>query len=155
MKILITGGTGFVGSYLTAYLEERGDHLTILTRNPGKYSDTEQRAYRSLHDDLAPYAGQCDAIINLAGENLFDQRWTGEVKRRIRASRVDITKSLVDAVSRAEKRPKVMVSASAVDYYGDQGNKVVDESHPPGKGFLSEVCLEWEQAADAATGSAG
>lgn len=151
MNILITGGTGFIGSYLIKHLEDRGDSVLILTRNPGKYEDTESRSYHKLDDDLTELVEEADAIINLAGENLFDQRWTRAAKERIKASRIDITKSLVDAVAKAEQKPEVMISSSGVNYYGAQGEKEIDETHPPADDFLARLCVEWEQTASEVT----
>lgn len=151
MKVLITGGTGFIGSYLCKYLEERGDSVMVLTRNPRKYSDTGNRSYHKFNNDLPELVEKVDAIINIAGENLFDQRWTKAAKERIRSSRIDVTKALVDAVSKAEKRPDVLVSGSAVNYYGPQGDKEIDETHAPTDDFLGRLCVEWEQAALEAT----
>ncbi len=151
MKVLITGGTGFIGSYLCKHLEDRGDSVMILTRNPRKYSDTESRSYHKLDNELPELVEQADAIINMAGENLFDQRWTKTAKERIRSSRLDITKALVEAVGKAEKRPDVLVSGSGVNYYAPQGDNEIDETHAPADDFLARLCVEWEQAASEAT----
>src|SRR5699024_4516319 len=90
---------------------------------------------------------QNDAVINLVGENIFGQRWTETVKKRIYASRIENTRRLVDAIEKATNRPKVMVSASAVGYYGDRGNDVLDEQEPAGTDFLAKLCIDWEQTA--------
>ncbi len=151
MNILITGGTGFIGSYLIKHIEARGDSAMILTRNPNKYKDTDTCTYHKVDDDLTELVEKADAIINMAGENLFDQRWTQSAKERIKSSRIDITKSLVDAVAKAEQKPDVMVSSSGVNYYGGQGEKEIDETHPPADDFLARLCVEWEQTASEVT----
>ena len=101
--------------------------------------------------NIAPVAvlEQADAVVHLAGEPVA-QRWSQETKRRIRASRVDGTLRLVEALGQCSRRPAVLVSASAVGYYGDRGGEELAESSPPGKGFLPEVCIEWERAARSA-----
>lgn len=149
MVVLITGGTGFVGTYLTDYLISKGHKVRILTRNPGKYQalQSENRLYIRIRDDLKPEIEKSDVVINLAGENLFDQRWTDTVKKKIMQSRVGITGSLARGIQEADKKPVVMISASGSDYYGDQGDEIITEESPPGSGFLTEVCLAWENAA--------
>ena len=147
MNILITGGTGFIGGYLCSYLEERGERLMLLTRNPDKYTDTETRTHHRVDSKLVPLMDEADAVINLAGENLFDQRWTSEVKKRIRTSRIEITSSLVKAISESEKPPEIMVSASGINYYKPRGDDEIDENSPPGDDFLAQVCVDWEETA--------
>lgn len=149
MVVLITGGTGFVGTYLTDYLISKGHKVRILTRNPGKYQalQSENRLYIRIRDDLKPEIEKSDVVINLAGENLFDQRWTDTVKKKIMQSRIGITGSLARGIQEADKKPVVMISASGSDYYGDQGDEIITEESPPGSGFLTEVCLAWENAA--------
>jgi uncharacterized protein (TIGR01777 family) len=92
-----------------------------------------------------------DAVVHLAGESIAEGRWTDEKKKRIRESRVKGTRLLGDALANLTKPPKVMISASAIGYYGDRGDEVLTESSAPGKGFLSDVCLEWEKATALAT----
>jgi uncharacterized protein len=149
MVILITGGTGFVGTYLTDYLLSQGHKVRILTRNPARYEalQREDRLYIRIREDLKPEIERCDVVINLAGENLFDQRWTSSVKKKIMQSRIGITGSLVKGIRKAKKKPVLMISASGADYYGDQGDEEITEDSAPGKGFLTEVCLAWESAA--------
>ncbi|TVQ13761.1 MAG: TIGR01777 family protein [Balneolaceae bacterium] len=149
MVILITGGTGFVGTYLTEYLLSKGHKVRILTRNPARYEalQSEDRLYIRIREDLKPEIERCDVVINLAGENLFDQRWTSPVKKKILRSRIDITNSLVKGIKKAKKKPVLMISASGADYYGDTGDELITEQSAPGTGFLTEVCLAWEEAA--------
>jgi uncharacterized protein (TIGR01777 family) len=91
-----------------------------------------------------------DAVVHLAGENIADGRWTDEKKRRIRESRVQGTRALCEALAQLENKPKVLVCASAIGYYGDRGETLVDENSSAGGGFLSDVCQEWEQATEPA-----
>lgn len=152
MKVAITGATGLIGTRLVAALRERGDTVLALSRDP-------DRARERLEVEAAgpdPVSGAApvealsgtDAVVNLAGESLV-QRWSTEVKERIRASRADRTRRLVAALEDAEPRPRVLVSASAAGYYGDRGADELDESEPPGEDFLASVCVDWERAADA------
>ncbi|AXJ00781.1 hypothetical protein CYPRO_1530 [Cyclonatronum proteinivorum] len=150
MHISITGGTGLVGSSLVALLLAEGHEVTILTRNPGKHSKNinHQKAHLASYDNLASVVEKSDAIINLAGHNLFDQRWNEVIKSKILKSRVKTTRAVVDAIGEAQNKPKVLVSASAVGYYGSRGDTVLDEDSPAGDDFLARVCLQWEEEAD-------
>jgi uncharacterized protein (TIGR01777 family) len=147
MKILITGGTGFIGSRLADLFESNGDEITILTRSPEKYaSKFPKRNFVTLEGLPSAMEGQY-AVVNLAGENLFDQRWSDEIKERILKSRTRITGAIVEAINNAEKKPSVFVSASAVGFYGDNGDKKLIEEHQPGDDFLADVCVAWEEEA--------
>ncbi|HAH52478.1 MAG TPA: TIGR01777 family protein, partial [Balneola sp.] len=115
MSILITGGTGFIGQELRETLLKKGKNLVIITRDPKKYEDesaTNQR-FISWDSDLTKEMENCEAVISLAGENIFGQRWNEDVKKRIYDSRIDSTRSLVEAMEKAEKKPSVFISASA------------------------------------------
>ena len=149
MKIFITGGTGFIGWQLTKSLMDHGHHLTIVSRNPEKYRiyESERRTFVAWQTDISELISQSDAVINLAGENLFDQRWTESVKRQIRSSRINVTTALLEGINKAKKKPKVLLSASAVGYYGDQGEDFVTEQSSNGQDFLAELCQEWEDEA--------
>ncbi len=146
MHILITGGTGFIGNYLVNTLLSRGDTVTIITRTPGKYS-RKGVAYASWDDDLAAIMETVDAVINLAGSNLFDNRWTESVRESILNSRIKATSRMVSAIKSAKNKPTVFISGSAVGYYGPRGSDVLDESQPPGQDFLAKVCVAWEHEA--------
>lgn len=154
MNILITGGTGFIGSYLRTYLLRDGHLLTIVTRSPQKYQDetAKNQYFVSWEDNLVAEMEKADAVINLAGSSIFGKRWTDEVKNRIHSSRIKCTQQLVEAIEQADDRPSVMVSASGADYYGDSGDDILDEKSEPGDSFLSHVCVDWEQAAQPVTG---
>jgi|AntRauTorcE11897_2_1112592.scaffolds.fasta_scaffold02621_3 uncharacterized protein (TIGR01777 family) len=149
MNILITGGTGFIGSELCAMLLQQGHYLTIITRSPKQHAEEQAKNQQFISWDanLTEVMEKADAVINLVGENIFGQRWTDEVKERIYSSRIDNTQRLVSAIKQSEDPPNVMVSASAAGYYGGRGTDVLDEEEPPGKGFLSKVCVDWEKAA--------
>lgn len=145
-KVLITGGTGFIGKYLTQILLREGHYITIVTRSPDKYSEKQarNRSFIGWDDELKSAMNEHDVVINLVGENLFGQRWTDEVKQRIYSSRIDSTKELVDAMRESERKPALFISASAVGIYGDSGDKILDESAPAGDDFLAKVCVDWE-----------
>lgn len=145
-KILITGGTGFIGKYLTQTLLKEGHYITIITRSPDKYTEkqSKNRSYIGWEDDLKSAMDEHDIVINLVGENLFGQRWTDEVKQRIYDSRIDSTKLLTDAMSESESVPELFISASAVGIYGDNGDQILDESASAGDDFLAKVCVDWE-----------
>jgi uncharacterized protein len=147
MNVTVTGASGLIGSRLVARLRDRGDDVTTLSRNPAS-----SHALRWLPEqEPAPAAALngSDAVIHLAGENVA-QRWSDEAKRRIRSSRELGTRNLVAGIEAAEPRPRVLVSASAVGYYGPHGNEEVDERTPAGDDFLAEVCVIWEREAQRA-----
>jgi uncharacterized protein (TIGR01777 family) len=135
---LIAGGSGLIGQRLASHLQRRGDTVTILSRNP----NAEAR-----WDNLAEWVAKSDVIVNLAGENLFGARWSPEVKQRLVSSRVDSTARIVDAIRSAETRPAVLISASAVGYYGDRGQAELTEDSAPSDDFLARLCVDWEDAA--------
>lgn len=153
MQILITGGTGFVGTELRNMLLKEGHILIVITRSPDKYAQESARNQRFIgwNAELADAMEEADVVINLAGESIFGQRWTDEVKRKIRSSRIDVTNQLVEAIGNAQNGPDLLVSVSGVDFYGDRGDDIIDEDTPTGNTFLAEVCREWEDAAKEAT----
>ncbi|HVS11007.1 MAG TPA: TIGR01777 family oxidoreductase [Planctomycetota bacterium] len=146
-KILVTGGTGFIGSRLINALVAHGDGVTIVSREPERHRNARSGVdYADWLPDLARY----QAVVNLAGEPIFGKRWNAEQKARVRSSRVEGTRRLVEAMRTVEKRPAVLVSASAVGYYGDRGAELLPESAPPGNDFMAEVCKAWEAEAQRA-----
>ncbi|HBQ61561.1 MAG TPA: TIGR01777 family protein [Balneolaceae bacterium] len=153
MNILITGGTGFIGEELRMLLLKEGHNLVIVTRSPAKYESesAKNQQFVSWDDDLSVHMNEMDAVINLAGENLFGQRWTDAVKKRIMNSRVESTRTLVEAMRKAENRPEVFVSASASGIYGDKGDEVLTEEASSADDFLAEVCKNWEAESQKAT----
>ena len=146
-RILVAGGTGFVGTKLRAALIARGHWLAIATRTPeAPRVHNSGMEYVPWLPDLSRY----DAVVNLAGENLFSARWNADVKARIRASRIDTTRKIVEALAAASKRPPVLINASAIGVYGDQGERPLPESGAHGSDFLAEVCTAWEREAERA-----
>lgn len=148
MNVLLTGASGFIGSALTSRLSKSGHRVVSLRRASvgGEARPTWNPAVGQIQ--LEP-AGALDAVVHLAGENIA-QRWTTAAKQRIRASRVDATRLLCEALGRLPQPPRVLVCASATGFYGDRGDEVLDESSGPGTGFLPEVCQAWEASAGAA-----
>ncbi len=150
MKVLLTGASGLIGSAVAAALQARGDAVRFLVRREPISGDCEFRwDPESNWVDRDAFEG-VDAVIHLAGRSVASGRWNEPVKRGIRESRVLGTQAIVAAMQDARHRPSVFLSASAVGYYGDKGDEWVDETAPPGKGFLCEVCTSWESAAIAA-----
>ncbi|MQX53776.1 TIGR01777 family oxidoreductase [Alcanivorax sediminis] len=149
MKILITGGTGFIGQHLCRRLAAHGHELIVLTRRPRRASKLlpeDSRVVETL--DAISNEERIDGIVNLAGESLFAGRWTDRRKQTLFDSRVGVTQSLVSLVARLERKPAVLVSGSAVGFYGDAGNAELNEDSPARKkdfGYL--LCDAWEQAA--------
>ncbi len=148
-QILITGGTGFIGGYLCEELTRKGHFLTIITRSPEKYQEEEAKnqRYISWDDDLTEQMEKSDVVINLAGENLFGQRWTDDVKDRLYNSRIEGTRKLVEAMKAADNRPDLFISASGVNYYKGNGDELIDESGEAGDDFLADICINWEKEA--------
>jgi uncharacterized protein len=151
MRVLVTGASGFLGSRVCDALLARGDEVVGLSRDIDRARETNPtvtwHAWQpAVERPPAESLVGADAVVNLVGEPI-DQRWTDEAKRRIRESRERGTKNLVDAISAADPRPGVLVSQSAVGYYGDRGDALVDESTPPGDAFDSQVCVDWEAVA--------
>ena len=151
MRALVTGATGLIGKHLLGKLE----NPVVLSRNPDearrRLGNIEAHAW---NPESGPAPAEAlrgvEAVFNLAGEPVFEGRWTDEKKRRIRDSRVAGTHNLVSALALLETRPKVLVSASAVGYYGDRGDEELDETSTPGRDFLAQVCVDWEREAMAA-----
>jgi uncharacterized protein (TIGR01777 family) len=150
MIVLITGATGFIGRALMARLAAEGHDLRVLTRNPEATQPrlpARARAFAWTSGGPVPDEAMhgADAVIHLAGENVGQWPWTRARKRRILESRVHGTRRLVEAMGRVERKPAVFVAASGAGYYGDAGEQRLDESAPPGRGFLAEVCVAWER----------
>ncbi|QJD28636.1 TIGR01777 family oxidoreductase [Methylococcus geothermalis] len=154
MQILVTGGTGFIGKSLCRHLLERGHRLTVLSRQaPDAVRRLCGEAVTPVAsiDSLSPQAG-FDAVVNLAGEPIADKRWTEARKRLLWESRVGLTSELVDYIARAETKPQVLVSGSAVGYYGNRGDTLLDEESTGGDDFSHRLCAAWEEAASQAAG---
>ena len=144
MNILVTGASGLVGSALALDLSARGHRVVPLRRASTVAAGPTWSVERGEINLGA--CGPLDAVVHLAGETVA-QRWTAGARRRIRESRVRGTELLVEGLSRLPVRPKVLVAASAIGFYGAGGDALVDEASPGGEGFLAEVCREWEAAA--------
>lgn len=148
MDILITGGTGFIGRELCKALYQEGHRLTVLSRQPEKVAALcgENTVPIASLDQLSP-ADRFDAIINLAGEPIFGPRWTIQRKRVLWDSRVNLTQQLVEYIRKTEHRPSVLISGSAIGYYGDRGDAIVVEKDECGQDFGASLCDAWERAA--------
>lgn len=155
MRVTVTGATGLIGAKLVAALLARGDEVTVLSRDPAKARDALGHAVAAVAWDPSSGPAPADAlagrdgVVHLAGEPVA-QRWNDEVKARIRDSRATGTRNLVAGLEAADPRPGVLVSASAVGYYGPHGDERVTEETPPGSDFLAGVCITWEHEAVAA-----
>jgi uncharacterized protein len=155
MRVTVTGATGLIGTRLVAALARRGDEVTVLSRDPARArerlgSGIEVVAWDPLGEPapVSALSGR-DGVIHLAGEPVA-QRWSAAAKERIRTSRESGTANLVAGLRSADPRPRALVSASAVGFYGAHGDEEVPESTSPGEDFLAEVCVAWERAAEAA-----
>ena len=148
MKILITGGSGFIGTPLKKELQKAGHEVIITTRR--KSIETDKLSWRPPALILPEIISTIDAVINLAGTPIAPQRWTEERKESILSSRLDTTRTLVQSIEKSDKRPKVLISASAVGYYGPRDDEPVNESTPPASDYLASVCLQWEAEAQKA-----
>jgi uncharacterized protein (TIGR01777 family) len=151
-QILLTGGTGFIGKELRRLLLQEGHYLTIVTRSPKKYEDekAKNQQFIAWDGDLISAMNDADIVIHLAGENVFSQRWSDEVKKKIYNSRIDGTRALVDAMREADTKPELFISASASGYYGDGGDSIKTENDPAADDFLAKVCVDWEAEAQKA-----
>src|SRR5437773_1865028 len=142
MNILVTGASGLIGAAIAEHLTRDGHSVLALKRGKNETLPRWDPESEKIELDGIP---PLDAVIHLAGENVAG-RWTAKKKRRIRDSRVQGTRLLCETVSRLPRRPQVLLSASAVGFYGDRGNETLDERSTSGGGFLAEVCREWEAA---------
>ncbi|MGR3808442.1 TIGR01777 family oxidoreductase [Pasteurella testudinis] len=149
MHIFITGGTGLIGQRLTRSLLKQGHQLTLLTRNPAhartKFDGLEIEFLPTLN--TLSHFDHFDAVINLAGEPIFDQAWTDEQKERLLDSRVTLTQQLVELINASRNPPHTFISGSAIGYYGDNGESAVSEDNPKGSQFPARLCAQWEQTA--------
>jgi uncharacterized protein len=150
MRILLTGATGLIGQALCRALADEGHQLVVLSRNQASATISAAASVFAWQPEQTEPPREAfdgvEAVIHLAGENVA-ARWTSERKRRIRDSRVLGTRNLVAGMQRTSKPPRILLSASAVGFYGDRGDEVLTESSPPGSGFLPEVCQQWEAEA--------
>jgi uncharacterized protein len=151
MKLVITGATGLIGSVLADNLWNQYHSLALLSRRPPAEVNVTKKEWFAWQPGVGGQwenaVNGADGIINLAGEPIAAKRWTGAQKERLRRSRIEGTSSLVQAVAKAKNRPKFLINASAVGYYGGRGDEVLSENSKPGSGFLADLCVEWEEEA--------
>lgn len=150
MKIVIAGGTGFIGKLLVSRLKIRGHEIILLSRSVQPSTDSALRCCPWDARTLGAWADEleaADAVINLAGAALAGKRWGRRQKEVILGSRIQATRAIVQAIEKSECKPKVLINASAVGYYGDVPEGDVTETSPKGKGFLAETCDQWEKEA--------
>jgi uncharacterized protein (TIGR01777 family) len=160
MRIFVTGATGLVGRRLVRRLHERGDQAVILTRRAGHARELFGNNAAVVEGDpmrQGPWmdaVADCDAVIHLAGENVFARRWNADFKKSLHGSRILSTQHVVEALRRrplrADGQAKVLVNASAIGYYGPHGDEELTEGSAPGSDFLAQLCIEWEEAARSA-----
>lgn len=156
MKVLVTGATGFIGRVIVRQLEEKGMQVVVLTRNIPKaalvlgprckyfqWADTTQAPPAEAFDGV-------NGVINLMGESIGEKRWSAEQKKKIVDSRIIGTAKLLETISALPQKPKTLVSTSAIGIYGDRGPEELDENSKSGKGFLAELCEQWESEANKA-----
>lgn len=151
MELVIAGGTGFIGSALCPRLLERGHSLTVLTRSLSPAVPSPSKRWITwVPGSLGAWEGAldgADGVINLTGESIAAGRWTQRRKDTIRLSRIKTTQALVAAIAKAKEKPKFLLNASAVGYYGPHGDEMLTEETGPGNDFLARVCVEWEEEA--------
>jgi len=148
MKILITGGTGFIGKKLCHFLLDKNHQLTVLSRTPEKVSTLCGKSVQPVNKIVQLTSSDSfDAIINLAGEGIADARWSKNRKQQLLDSRINITKQLISYIEKADVKPKVLISASAIGYYGNRGSTLLTEESLPHEEFSHHLCALWESAA--------
>ena len=145
MKVVVAGGSGFIGRALVGSLAADGHDVVVVSRKPGTAAGPRGVAW----DGVPGEVDGAGAVVNLAGVSIGGPRWTARRREAIRASRVETTRSLAEAIAASADPPRVFVTASGIDYYGDRGEEIVDEASSPGRSFLAGVCVEWEAAAAA------
>jgi len=157
MKIILAGGTGFIGKALALHLVQEGNSVVLLTRNPDAIlPELKEKVSvvkwdgETLSDWVKELDG-ADAVINLSGESVAGGRWSATRKEILLTSRINPTRAIVTAFGKITKKPEVLINASAVGFYGDMQEQEVHEYFPPGEGFLSELCEKWEKEASGAS----
>jgi len=154
-KVIVTGGSGFIGQALCAELSAYGYDVTVLSRRPKKLRVNENNRIRmDFWDPVIPetwlsHASGACAIVNLAGENIASSlRWTADKKERLLRSRLTAGKTVSEAVQRLDQKPGAIIQASAIGYYGNRGKEVLRETSGPGQGFLADLAKQWEASVD-------
>ncbi len=153
MEVIITGGTGLIGRALSMALVTRGDKVVVLSRDPEGARNMPPGVRISQWDGRSAagwthLVNNADAIINLAGENIAAGQWTAERKRRISESRLNAGKAVMEAIAAVEQKPRVLIQASAVGYYGHRDTEVATEETRPGDNFLAQVVIAWEASTE-------
>lgn len=154
MKIVLAGGSGFLGSALSRALTRDGQDVTVLTRSPAPTTTSDPRlSFVPWTPDgtvgtWASAVNGADIVVNLAGESIAAKRWSAAQKDKLRESRILATRSLTSAIRQAARPPAAFISGSAVGYYGDRGDETLTETSPPGTDFLAELAKDWEAAAN-------
>ena len=146
MQVVITGASGLVGSALIDALRKRSTQITAVSRDPAgqpRTAGVNWIGWDGLTDAVAGAAG----VVHLAGAGIVDKRWSAARKAELRSSRVERTRQVVEAINESGEKPAALVTASAIGYYGDTGERVVTESTAPGNDFLARLCQDWESAA--------
>ncbi len=151
MRIIITGGTGLIGTALAKSLVSDNHEVIVLTRNPNRQTGLPSSVQLVQWDaesasGWGTLADGADAIVNLAGEGIAEGRWTPERKERIYKSRINAGKAVMQAIHAAQTKPKVLVQASGIDYYPDMGDAIITEEQGPSSEFLGQVCFDWESS---------
>ncbi len=159
MRVFVTGGTGLVGRRLIKQLVGRGDEVVLLTRRPSVGQEMFGSTCKSVSGDPMQIGewmkalDDCDAVVNLAGENIFARRWNAAFRMMLFDSRVQTTRHVVQAMAAQPRRPdgspKILVNASAIGFYGYHADEQLTEESPPGDDFMANICVEWEKEAHA------
>jgi uncharacterized protein (TIGR01777 family) len=152
MKIIIAGGSGFIGQHLSKYLINSDYEVIILSRNPQRVQSLFKNKIRCLHwndFDTSSWQGELEStavIINLIGENIAQWPWTDQIKHKILYSRIHAGQTIIEAINKAKKKPRLLIQSSATGYYGNNNIDTLIEETPAGSGFLADVCQQWEQS---------
>lgn len=154
MKIIVSGSSGLVGSALVPDLEDNHHDVVRLVRPPRQPAQGEASWQPQQGDLDSSILDGADVVINLNGRSIGEGRWNDEIKQELRRSRLDATNTIVAAIAACERPPALLISASAVGYYGDRGDEVLDENSKPGTGFLADLARDWERAALAGASTA-
>jgi uncharacterized protein (TIGR01777 family) len=151
MKLVIAGASGFIGSVLVQRLSQRGHALELLSRKPKSREAAPNAMWLAWEPGGSggweESIDGADGVVNLAGEGIAEKRWTERQKQIIRSSRIESTRALVQAIAQAKTKPKFLINASAVGYYGARGDETLTEESAAGKDYLARVCVDWEEEA--------
>ena len=147
-KILIAGGSGFIGTYLANFLGQKGYTVSLLSRKAAKSSRYQEYVWNPENGELDPAVlKEQDVIINLSGAGIANRYWTKKRKQVLYHSRLDSTSLLVRRLSELKNLPSLFINASAIGYYGHRPGEILNEESPPGSDFISRLCMDWENAA--------